>query len=73
MYRGSLGANAIPGVAWESFKVEQRQSREEGGAGKAEESKVKTLVTARGSLCRPHQRRRTEQILKMLSLDGGGC
>lgn len=73
MYLGSLGVNTIPGVVWESFKVEQRESGEEGGAEKAGESKVKTLVAVPGSFWQPHQKRRTEQILKILSLDGRRC
>lgn len=70
MYLGSLDVNTIPGPVWKCFKVEKRQSGEEEGAGKAEESKVKTPVAAHGSFWQPHQKQRTEQILQILSLDG---
>lgn len=67
MYLGSLGVNTIPGALWECFKGE------EGRAGKAGESKVKTPVAAPGSFWQTHQKRKTEQILKILSLDGRRC
>lgn len=73
MYLGSLGVNTIPGAVWKCFKVEQRESEEEGGAGEAGESKVKTPVAAPGSFWQPHQKQKTEQILKILSLDGRRC
>lgn len=53
--------------------MEQRETGDEGGAGKAKESKVKTPVAAPSSVWQPHQKQRTKLILKILSLDSRRC
>lgn len=53
MCTGSSGVNAVPGAEQECLKVKQREIKEEGGAGKAGESKVKmppAALAAFGSL-----------------------
>lgn len=73
MYVGFSCVNTFGGAAWECFNVKQRESREEGGVGKAGERKVKMPLAAFGSLFRSEKTETDLENTLWVSLYGRRC